>query len=59
MRAATAVAAPPPAAKKPDREGIIAVLQDQLLMAERRMELGHVEAPASGTGPFARRFGRR
>ena len=29
MRAATAVAAPPPAAKKPDREGIIAILQDQ------------------------------
>ena len=29
MRAATAVTAPPPAAKKPDREGIIAVLQDQ------------------------------
>jgi pilus assembly protein CpaE len=29
VRAATAVAAPPPAAKKPDREGIIAILQDQ------------------------------
>ena len=30
MRAATAVTAPPPpAAKKPDREGIIAILQDQ------------------------------
>ena len=29
MRAATAVTAPPPAATKPDREGIIAVLQDQ------------------------------
>ncbi len=29
MRAATAVSPAPPAAKKPDREGIIAVLQDQ------------------------------
>jgi pilus assembly protein CpaE len=29
VRAATAVATPPPAAKKPDREGIIAILQDQ------------------------------
>ena len=29
MRAASAVSATPPAAKKPDREGIVAVLQDQ------------------------------
>ncbi|MGC2413791.1 MAG: AAA family ATPase [Stellaceae bacterium] len=29
MRAASAVATPPPAAKKPDRDGIIAILQDQ------------------------------
>jgi pilus assembly protein CpaE len=29
VRAATAVATPPPAAKKPDRDGIIAILQDQ------------------------------
>ena len=29
MRAASAVSATPPAAKKPDREGVLAVLQDQ------------------------------
>src|SRR4029078_5460855 len=29
MRAASAVSASPPAAKKPDREGVLAVLQDQ------------------------------